>query len=395
MYSEMWDRPVGPVLLVVGGMSPIEGAVDGFVMDAAEELSALIVVVEHRFFGASIPQGWNASNGLELLTMQQAVADLAVFRDKFQRQVLAPQGMSQSVWLTVGCGYGGALATWARTKHPKHFAGAWASSPPLLAAVEFPSHDIHDRDTIGEECAKTISKLNTMVEIELKSVGPEVPFRLRSLFGALEDISCDDFRLMLHDSISLAVQHGFKRHLCDTLNNATGEDDLVQVFANLTGLLWGKSFGRSCYHHTSCLSSVQKELTSSRSSHWLQCTQLGLFATTPKSEEPLGLRGRSIDASFFMRRCVSAFGRGTKTDPHRPRASFKGPGRQLVVVIARDDPWRHAARVPNLEPDEVIEIDCENCGQCFDMLAPGDKDPEQLKVARDKILKHLRKWIVV
>jgi pimeloyl-ACP methyl ester carboxylesterase len=110
-------------------------------MDAAAELSAMVVVVEHRFFGTSIPEGWNATNGLSLLTMEQAVADLAVFRDKFQRMVLAPQGQSENVWITVGCGYAGALATWARTKHPHHFhrticttARLWANTARRASA---------------------------------------------------------------------------------------------------------------------------------------------------------------------------------------------------------------------------------------------------------------------
>ena len=45
---DAWDKPVGPVLLVVGGESPIDGSIDGFIVQVAAELKAMIVVVEHR-----------------------------------------------------------------------------------------------------------------------------------------------------------------------------------------------------------------------------------------------------------------------------------------------------------------------------------------------------------
>ena len=57
MHKALWDMPVGPVLLVIGGESSLDGSIDGFVLEVASELSALIVVLEHRFFGTSIPNG--------------------------------------------------------------------------------------------------------------------------------------------------------------------------------------------------------------------------------------------------------------------------------------------------------------------------------------------------
>lgn len=227
------------------------------------------MIAEHRFYGTTLPQGWNtSSNGLALLTMEQAVADLAVFRDKFQRQVLAPLGQSENAWITVGCGYSGALAAWAHTKHPQHFAGAWASSPPLLPSVEFPQHDMHDLNAIGEQCASKLRTISDMIEMEFSNIGPDGPFRLKALFHAPEKMALSDFRYMLADSISLAVQHGYRRLLCDALTSSSNDDDLVFVFANITQSLWGASFAGSCHFHTDCLSSVEHKLTAARSWHW-------------------------------------------------------------------------------------------------------------------------------
>jgi hypothetical protein len=391
MHKALWDMPVGPVLLVIGGESSLDGSIDGFVLEVASELSALIVVLEHRFFGTSIPNGWNATNGLALLTMQQAVADIAVFRDKFQRAVIAPQGQSENVWITVGCGYAGALATWARIKYPHHFSGTWASAPPLLPAVEFEKHDIHDHEAVGDRCADRIRKLTSIMENELNDERPGMPANLKSQFKAPQDQIEKEFRLMIHDSISLAVQFGFKRPLCDALENTTSDDHLVPAFVNITNVLWGPSFSSSCHYDTACLSSVQAGLSSSRASHWLQCTQLGTFATAPKGGGGLGIRHKGLDASFFMRRCVASFGKGTRTDPHGPRATFAGSGDNMMIVVARDDPWKHL--VPRDTSALLVEIDCDNCGQCVDMITPRNNDPQPLTAARAQILSHLRSTV--
>ena len=395
---DAWDKPVGPVLLVVGGESPIDGSIDGFIVQVAAELKAMIVVVEHRFYGSSVPRGWNSSNGLGLLTVQQAVADLGVFRDRFRGQVLSTMGYSDQVWVTVGCGYAGALATWARIKYPTKFAGSWSSSPPLLPATEFPQHDMHDRDTVGDECARSIEILLESLEAQLEedsAAGDEryASHQVKQLFQLPGKLAGDELWLIIHDSISIAVQHGFRKQLCDALGKTERRADLVPIFANLTLGLWGTGFVRDCHFHPACLSDVERGLSSARAWLWQQCTQIGLFATTPKSKERLGIRHRRMDAAFFMRRCVNAFGKGTRTDPHSPRQAFKGPAGNVIVISARDDPWKHAARVPHLEPDEEIMIDCEGCGQCFDMLPQTPQDPSQLQETRDRILVHLRRWI--
>ena len=355
--------------------------------------AAMLVAVEHRFYGTSIPQNWNSTKGLGLLTMQQAVTDLAVFRDKFQKQVISRHGYNENAWIVIGCGYAGALATWARSKYPRQFSGAWASSPPLQPVVDFPSHDIHDRSMLGEQCAKKIEMLSEALGDEARNEDQNHLQRLKSIFRTHQDLDHTDFRLMIHDSISLAIQHGFKGQMCQVLNRAINHDDVVRRFANLTEYLWGSSFTSHCHFNTACLSSTQEGLSSARSWHWQQCTQIGLFATTPKGEEELGLRHKMMDSSFFMRRCVAAFGKGTRTDPRGIRFANQGPGDRVIVVTARDDPWRHVIRVEGFEPDEVIDIDCEGCGRCFDILQLAGKEPVQLMQARARILEHLRKWI--
>uniref|UniRef100_A0A3Q2CTQ0 Thymus-specific serine protease-like n=1 Tax=Cyprinodon variegatus TaxID=28743 RepID=A0A3Q2CTQ0_CYPVA len=73
--EEYWQRPEGPVFLFVGGEGPILRNVffAGHHVDMAKEHGALLLAVEHRFYGDSInPDGLETEN-LAYLSSQQAL----------------------------------------------------------------------------------------------------------------------------------------------------------------------------------------------------------------------------------------------------------------------------------------------------------------------------------
>uniref|UniRef100_A0A3Q1EJE8 Peptidase M28 domain-containing protein n=1 Tax=Acanthochromis polyacanthus TaxID=80966 RepID=A0A3Q1EJE8_9TELE len=75
-----WQRPDGPVFLFIGGEGPIYefDVLAGHHVDMAEEHGALLLALEHRFYGDSInPDGLKTEN-LADLSSQQALV-LALF----------------------------------------------------------------------------------------------------------------------------------------------------------------------------------------------------------------------------------------------------------------------------------------------------------------------------
>ena len=80
-YDTHW-RPGGPILFYCGNEANVELYVNatGLMWERAEELGALLVWAEHRYYGRSLPLGAaSAANGSTLawLTMEQALADYA------------------------------------------------------------------------------------------------------------------------------------------------------------------------------------------------------------------------------------------------------------------------------------------------------------------------------
>ena len=55
----------------MGGEGPVGGTPEGFVADLAREFGAILVAIEHRFYGESIPLGSLETANLKYLTTMQ------------------------------------------------------------------------------------------------------------------------------------------------------------------------------------------------------------------------------------------------------------------------------------------------------------------------------------
>ena len=88
----------------------------------------LILVVQHRYYGQSLPFGNDSLSldNLKFLTSEQALSDFAYFISQVNQYNM--HGVNSNPWLTVGVGYSGALSAWFRQKYPYLTIGAIASS---------------------------------------------------------------------------------------------------------------------------------------------------------------------------------------------------------------------------------------------------------------------------
>lgn len=117
---------------------------------------ALLIAIEHRFYGASQPNGQNGNsfNDLSLLSVDQALADFATVIDWFR------QNYNVSNVIVFGCSYIGSGAAWFRAKYPHVIAGAVASSPPVLAVDDFFKYldqvQLSINEQVGPQCVQNI-----------------------------------------------------------------------------------------------------------------------------------------------------------------------------------------------------------------------------------------------
>jgi len=169
-----------PIFVCVGGEGPaltpnvvVDGDVHCSVMiDLARKHSALVVALEHRFYGASQPTGDLSVASLKYLSSAQALEDLAGFVAFVAAEhKLTPTPRSDdssaeySKVVTFGGSYPGMLTAWSRVKYPHLIHAAVASSAPVRAEVDMRGYynvvgdALRETDIGGsDECYEAVSQ---------------------------------------------------------------------------------------------------------------------------------------------------------------------------------------------------------------------------------------------
>lgn len=104
-------QPGGPVVVVLTGASSLAAnhAAVSFFVSACHALDAACVIVEHRFYGMSVPEAPAFTDEkLAQLTIHEALLDI----DAVIHQLQSTQFPDGTHFAVVGAGFGASLASW-------------------------------------------------------------------------------------------------------------------------------------------------------------------------------------------------------------------------------------------------------------------------------------------
>jgi lysosomal Pro-X carboxypeptidase len=123
--DKYWQGAGSPIFFYTGNEGDIQWFCEntGFVWEQAEQLGALVVFAEHRYYGNSMPYGAESYSkaNLNYLTSEQALADYAYLIKSIKSS--RPETQKSAV-IAFGGSYGGMLAAWFRMKYPNIVTGA-------------------------------------------------------------------------------------------------------------------------------------------------------------------------------------------------------------------------------------------------------------------------------
>ncbi|XP_021844873.2 uncharacterized protein [Spinacia oleracea] len=163
-----------PIFVLVGGVKDGPETIDdyGLLKLCAIKFQALLVYIEHRFHGESIPLGSIESamsdyRVRKFLTTEQALKDSVTIIQSLKVNLSA----HNSPIIVVGIGYGGALAVWLRLRYPEIAIGALASSTQLL---------YYGKNTPGNGYCTTVSN-------DFKAVDPICYETIRRSWKAIDN----------------------------------------------------------------------------------------------------------------------------------------------------------------------------------------------------------------
>ena len=133
----------GPLFLNLGGEAAESAGstTSGQIVELAALHGALVITLEHRYYGASQPAPNQTTDNLQWLSHEHALADAARFLELY-----VPTRWNVTRTIAFGGSYSGALAAWARVRAPHLIHAGFSTSGPvepvraMLCAGPGPSH---------------------------------------------------------------------------------------------------------------------------------------------------------------------------------------------------------------------------------------------------------------
>jgi len=414
-----WAGKGAPIFVFIGG----EGEEAAcrlsnrmYMYELAQEHHAMLVDVEHRFYGDSMPVASLSTDSLSLLTSEQGLADLARIIQKVKSDLESPT----SQVITVGGSYPGNLAAWFRLKYPSITSGSIASSAPLRAQTEFPEYMDVVTTSIeyfsGQGCvdafAAAAEKVSSLIssqdgsglkqlERDFKTCGPiqsklDVAVLLSDLMGNIQG------------TVQYNNEHAGVMNVTDICSVMTATTDAYNQFVELTAK-YRQANGQQCEDASFADSmaylgnaTFAYPANAARSWTYQTCNEFGYFQTATSRNQPFFAWRDILNLDFSLKICNSAFDGWSKEPQVAWMNSVYGGERisatNVVFTSGTIDPW-HALGVTNftapLPQKTETPVYITGTAHCNDLYAPNSEtDPESLVWARQQVAAKVAQFLL-
>eukprot|EP00064_Thunnus_orientalis_P009748 superscaffoldBa00001259_g9774 len=418
-----WQRPDGPVFLFIGGEGPIFefDVLAGHHVDMAEEHGALLLALEHRFYGDSINPDGLKTESLADLSSQQAlvVADLAVFHDYISQSFNLSH---RNTWISFGGSYSGALSAWFRGKFPHLVYGAVASSAPVKAKLDFSAYNnIVGLSLMNEavggsvKCLAAVRKAFAAVEAALMGGNTS---QVAEDFGCCQIAKDPDDQIELMQSLADifmgTVQYNEEgvlmsiHEVCDVMTNRSeAYEEEMEAYNRLVKLAQiylstseepclDVSYEKTVKHLMD--TSLQSGRKTERQWMYQTCTEFGFYQTCEDATCPFS---GMVTLQRETRLCPVLFGISQHSLPRRiafTNTCYGGDNphtHRVLYVNGGIDPWQELSVVQERteEAEEAQTVFIKDTAHCADMTSRRITDRVSLKKAKQEIEKHVASWL--
>ena len=377
-----------PVFLYICGEASCRKP-SGMVRETALRSKAIVVAVEHRYYGASQPFASLSPQHLKFLSVEQALADLASIQKHLQESL----GL-KGPWIAVGGSYAGALAAFYRQKFPQLVTGALASSGPVIADDNFDEYDAHVTTVAGQICAENIRKVVARAEEAVER--PDEFALLRRLFEAEALTDPVDFLYLLADMAALAVQYGYKDRFCEMIQSG----DPMEGYAEFTREIF-KSWGINALSMFAVggMSEDPRDYPEVGIRQWFyqSCTEFGFWQNA--AEDPLkSVRSKRINPAYHRSLCQRLFGFTDQLDVQKTNQKYYEPllnvaTSEVLFTNGSQDPWLKLSITPESKVhDGITPYVIQGAAHCDDLQGESSKENESMKGARTLWNQKVQKW---
>ncbi|XP_031243250.1 lysosomal Pro-X carboxypeptidase isoform X1 [Mastomys coucha] len=407
-----WQRDGGSILFYTGNEGDIVWFCNntGFMWDVAEELKAMLVFAEHRYYGESLPFGQDSfkdSQHLNFLTSEQALADFAELIRHLKKAI--PGAKSQPV-IAIGGSYGGMLAAWFRMKYPHIVVGALAASAPIwqldgmVPCGEFMKIVTKDFEKSGPYCTESIRKSWSVIN-QLSGTGSGLQWLTNTLHlcSPLTSETISTLKGWIAETwVNLAmVNYPYAcnflqplpawpiKEVCQYLKNPNVSDTvLVQNIFQALNVYYNYS------GQAKCLNISQTSTSSLGSMGWnfQACTEMVMPICSNGIDdmfEPF-----LWDLESYSNDCFNQW--GVRPRPHWMITMYGGKNisshSNIIFSNGDLDPWSGGGVTKDIT-DTLVAINILEGAHHLDLRAHNAFDPSSVLLSRLLEVKHMKKWI--
>ncbi|XP_057953876.1 uncharacterized protein LOC131148157 [Malania oleifera] len=406
MSTEYWGGAAAnaPIFVYFGAEAPLDEDkyFVGFLSDNARHFQALIVYIEHRFYGESkhlksIEEVLKNATIRGYFNSAQAIADYAEVLTYLKETLNA----KNSPTIVIGGSYGGMLASWFRLKYPHIAIGALASSAPILYFDDitpqngYSSIITKDFKEASESCYETIRASWTQIQ-QIGSTPDGLSF-LTSKFRTCSPLNnASELINYLVRVYRVAAQYDDPPYypvssICSDINGGSRQTDILsRIVAGLVAYIGN----RSCYHTTTLPTETNLGW------QWQTCSEMVMPIDIATEKDSMLYPPTPFNLSSFIEDCKSVY--GVSPRPHWVTTNYGGHNIQLVlrkfasnIIFSNGlrDPYSSGGVLQNIS-DSVVAISTLNGSHCLDILIADQRtDPEWLVMQRKAEVKIIEGWI--
>ncbi|KAJ1394545.1 Peptidase S28 [Sesbania bispinosa] len=390
-----------PIFVYTGNEGNIEWFTQntGFMFEKAPYFKALLVFIEHRFYGKSIPFGGNKtvayanSSTLGYLSSTQALADYATLIIDLKKNLSA----SDSPVVVFGGSYGGMLAAWFRMKYPHITIGALASSAPILHFMDLVSPYVftniitQDFRSESENCYKVLKGSWKLIEnMANKHKGEE---QLRKSFRICKNnTGIEGLEGWLQTALIYTAMTDYPtpsnflnplpaypvRKMCEAVDSSVTENNTLAKLYAVANIFYNYTGSATCF-----------DLEDNSDPHdlggwqWQACTEM-IMPTGGSNKESIFPES---EWSYKNRATYCDWAYGVKPRPHWITTEFGGHDIERVLKRSASniiffnglrDPWSGGGVLKNISKS-LVAIVAKQGAHHVDLRYSTKEDPKWLK----------------